>query len=413
MTTTPTLHPIRRWRPPDPREVLFGLVGLPLALGGVVYVALALYIGGLAALTIVGLPLVSLALRGARGLGTLHRRLVEGLLGEPIPAPAGLGPAGGALTWVRVGLTDATAWRAVLYLLVRLPVAVLTLAGAVVTWVYGVFALLLPFLSSTVFDEGPTVPLVLQSIVVGVGLLWVAPWASRSTADLNRWLARSLLGRAPDTPRQQALERARSEVAADATATLQRIERDLHDGTQARLVAIGIGLAMADEALADGDPDRAHPLVTRARAQLGEATTELRRLTRGINPVALDGGLAEALPTLAADTGLPTDLAVDLPERPSPAIERVVYFCVAELLSNAAKHSGADSAHVEVTTVPAPDGPRLRLRVSDRGRGGAVAGAGSGLRGLRDRLATVDGTLAVSSPIGGPTIVTAELPTHL
>lgn len=402
-----------RWRPPAWREVLFGLVGLPLALGGVVYVALALYIGGLAALTIVGLPLVALALRGVRGLGTLHRWLVEALLGESISSPAGLGPAGGAIGWVRLGLTDGTAWRAVLYLLVRLPVAVLTFVGAVMTWVYGVFALALPFLSSTVFDEGPTVPLVLQSIVVGVGLLAIAPWATRATADLNRWLARTLLGRAPASSRQQALERARSDVAADATATLQRIERDLHDGTQARLVAIGLSLAMADEALAAGEVERARPLVSRARHQLGETTTELRRLTRGINPVALDGGLAEALPTLAADTGIPTDLAVDLPLRPSPAIERVVYFCVAELLSNAAKHSGADSAHVEVTTVPAPDGVRLRLRVGDQGRGGAVVGAGSGLRGLRDRLAAVDGTLTVSSPLGGPTLITAELPTHL
>lgn len=402
-----------RWWPPDWREVLFGLVGLPLAVAGVVVVAVTLYVGGLLALTIVGLPLLSLALRGIREIGGLHRWLVAELLGEPIAAPPAPGPAGGVVAWVRLGLTDGPAWRSVLYLLVRLPVAVLTFAGAVVTWVYGVFALALPFLSSSVMGEDPTLALVAQAIVVGVALLWVAPWSSRATADLNRWLARSLLGRAPASSRQQALERARSDVAADATATLQRIERDLHDGTQARLVAVGLSLAMADEALAAGEVERARPLVSRARHQLGETTTELRRLTRGINPVALDGGLAEALPTLAADTGIPTDLTVDLPSRPSPVIERVVYFCVAELLSNAAKHSGADSAHVEVTTVPAPDGPRLRLRVSDRGRGGAVVGAGSGLRGLRDRLAAVDGTLTVASPAGGPTIVTAELPTHL
>jgi signal transduction histidine kinase len=179
---------------------------------------------------------------------------------------------------------------------------------------------------------------------------------------------------------------------------------------------------MADEALASNNPGRAHELVTRTRGQLGEATTELRRLTRGINPVALDGGLAEALPTLAAEAGIPTDLDVDLPERPSPVIERVVYFCVAELLSNAAKYSGTDSVHVEVTTVPVPGGSgssdisgerRLRLRVSDQGQGGAVLGAGSGLGGLRDRLAAVDGALDISSPLGGPTVVTAELPTEL
>jgi signal transduction histidine kinase len=166
---------------------------------------------------------------------------------------------------------------------------------------------------------------------------------------------------------------------------------------------------MADDALRANDQDRAQELVTRARAQLREATAELRQLTRGINPVALDSGLAEALPTLAADVGIATDLDIDLPERPSPVIERVVYFCVAELLSNAAKHSGAGAARVDVATEPG----RLHVRVSDQGQGGAVLGAGSGLRGLRDRLATVDGTLDISSPPGGPTVVTAELPTEL
>jgi signal transduction histidine kinase len=205
------------------------------------------------------------------------------------------------------------------------------------------------------------------------------------------------------------LVRARSEVAANAATTLKQIERDLHDGTQARLVALAVSLALADEALIAENADRAHELVQRARGQLGDATVELRQLTRGINPVALDGGLTEALPTLAADAGIATELHVDLPVRPSPAIERVVYFCTAELLTNAAKHSGADAAQVEVTG----DGRGVRLRVSDRGQGGATLGAGSGLRGLRDRLAAVDGTLDITSPAGGPTVITAELPLAL
>lgn len=387
----------------------FGLLDLPLALTGVVYVAAMMYVGGLLALTTVGLPLVAPLLQGARGLGSLHRWLVGQLLGEPIAAPERPGPSGGPLHWVRDRLSDTTAWRSVLYLLVRLPLALLTLAAAGATWVCGVVLLALPITAATLMGEGWSLALAVESLVVAVALLWLAPWATRVTADVNRWLARSLLGAAPASPRLQALERARGEVAADATTTLQRIERDLHDGTQARLVAIALSLAIADEALAVDETERARDRLGRARSQLAEATTELRQLTRGINPVALDGGLAEALPTLAADAGIPTDVAVDLPERPSPVIERVVYFCVAELLSNAAKHSGADSAHVEVTTVPG----RLRLRVSDQGRGGAVPGAGSGLQGLRDRLAAVDGTLDISSPPGGPTVVTAKLPTDL
>lgn len=401
-----------RWRSgwPSLGEVGFAVVGLPVALAGVVYVAAMVYVGGLLALTIVGLPLVAVMLRGARALGSLHRWLVQRLLGAPIaaPPPVGAGRAG-LLGWVRNHLADATAWRSVLFLLVRLPVAVVTFIAVVSTWAYGLFLLALPVLTATVMDEGFSFGLLVQSLVAGVALLALGPWATRLTADLNRWLARALLAGAPGSPRLQALERARSELASDAAATLRRIERDLHDGTQARLVAIAVSLAMADQALGVDDRDRSQQLVTRARAQLSEATAELRLLTRGINPVALDGGLIEALPTLAADAGIATDLDIDLPERPSPVIERVVYFCVAELLSNAAKHSGANSAHVGVTTA----GGRLHLRVSDRGRGGAVLGAGSGLRGLRDRLAAVDGTLDISSPPGGPTVVTAELPTEL
>jgi signal transduction histidine kinase len=402
-----------RWPRPRLRDIAFGLVGLPLAVAGVVYVALMLYLGGLAALTIVGLPLVSLGLRGVRGLGALHRGLVERLLRRPVAPPAPAPTAHGVVDWVRLGLTDVVAWRTTLYLLVRLPVAVLTFVAAVGTWAYGLFLLALPVLALGLLDDSLSPLVTVESLVVGVGLLWAAPWATRLTSDLNGWLARALLGRAPTPARMQALERARNDVAADAVATLRQIERDLHDGTQARLVAIGLSLALADEALAAGDADRVRQLTDRARAQVGEATTELRRLTRGINPVALDGGLDEALPTLAADTGIPTDLDVDLAERPDPAVERVVYFCVAELLANAAKHSGADSAHVELATVPGPDGSRLRLQVSDRGRGGAALGTGSGLRGLRDRLAAVDGTLSISSPPGGPTVVTAQLPTAL
>jgi signal transduction histidine kinase len=404
---------VRLSRPPL-RDVAFALVGPPLALAGVVFVAVSLYVGGLASLTIVGLPLASLLLRAVRLLGSLHRRLVGALLGEPIAAPAPLRPgtAGGAIGWVQAGLTDGVAWRTALYLVVKLPLSVVTLLGAVVTWVYGVFLLVAVPLAPVVEEDLPPIA-VAQFVVVGVALLAVAPWATRTTVELERRVARWLLGPPPVPVRQRALERARGEVAADAAATLRRIERDLHDGTQTRLVAIGLQLALADEALAADDAGRARELVARARGQLGDATTELRRLTRGINPVALDAGLAEALPTLAADAGIATRLDVDLPERPDPAIERVVYFCVAELLGNVAKHSGADSAHVEVTTVPAPDGPRLRLRVADQGRGGAVPGGGSGLTGLRDRLAAVDGTLAVDSPPGGPTVVTAELPTRL
>jgi signal transduction histidine kinase len=373
------------------------------------YVAGVLYVGGILALTLIGLPLLPLGLQLTRPLAAVHRRLVARLLDEPVAEPPPLGAPRELVAWVGAGLTDPVAWRNVLYLLVRLPLAVITFVGGPFAWLYGAFLVTLPVLSPLAMGNEISWWMVGLGALAGGALLAVAPWSTRTTADVNRWLARSLLAPAPASPRLARLERARSEVADDAATTLRRIERDLHDGTQARLVAVALSLGLADEALTAGGGQRAHDLVRRARSQLGDATAELRQLTRGINPVALDGGLPEALPTLAADAGIPTDVHVDLPRRPSPAIERVVYFCVAELITNAAKHSGAGSVRVDVT---AP-GDILHLQVTDDGRGGARIGAGSGLRGLRDRLGAVDGTLAVTSPAGGPTVVAAELPVRL
>ncbi|MFF4382510.1 sensor histidine kinase, partial [Kitasatospora sp. NPDC001547] len=160
-----------------------------------------------------------------------------------------------------------------------------------------------------------------------------------------------------------------------------------------------------------GGPDlgRLRTLVDRARGQTDDTITGLRRLTRGIHPVALDGGLAEALPGLSVTSPVPVDVRLDLRERPEEVIERAVYFCVAELLTNVAKHSGARSVELSVS---AADG-RVRLTVRDDGRGGAVIGAGTGLSGLAERLAAVDGTLRVDSPPGGPTVISAELPGRL
>jgi signal transduction histidine kinase len=410
-----------RW-PGDVRrdEVVFALVGLPLAVAGALFAAAILYVGGLLAVTIVGLPLVAGALRIVRVIGSFHRRVTQRLLGERIADPPPLPRATGPLDWVRIGLTDGVGWRTLLYLLIRLPIAVLTFLAGFATWTYGAYLVFTPVLWLSMWRDEFAGWMAASGFVAGVVALGLAPRSTRASADFNRWLARTLLSPPPASARQLRLEKARNEVAADATATLRQIERDLHDGTQARLVAIALNLAMADEALGDQDLDRAHELMGKARAQLGEASTELRQLTRGINPVALEGGLEESLPTLAADAGMPTDLHVDLAERPSPVIERVVYFCVAELITNAAKHSGADSVRVEVTSTRARDDDgegegdgSLRLRVSDDGQGGARLGAGSGLRGLRDRVEAVDGRLDIASPEGGPTVITADFPVRL
>jgi signal transduction histidine kinase len=235
----------------------------------------------------------------------------------------------------------------------------------------------------------------------------------------DRWLIRRLLTGRPLSERVRELQASRAQAVDDTAALLRRVERDLHDGAQARLVAVAMQLGLAREKLApdgegdagDADPDRldrARELIDAAHRGAKEALTELRDLARGIHPPALDHGLAEALATLAARSAVPATLTADVPVRPTPAIETIAYFCAAELLANVAKHSGADRAAIGVTA----DGAALRLSVTDDGAGGAVLRPGGGLAGLAQRVAVVDGALAVSSPDGGPTVVTVDLPLH-
>jgi signal transduction histidine kinase len=215
--------------------------------------------------------------------------------------------------------------------------------------------------------------------------------------------------------RVRELEQSRAHLVDDSSARLRRIERDLHDGAQTQLVAVAMKLGLATKKLAgmaggsgQADLDRVLELVAAAHRGTKEAIAELRDLARGIHPSVLDQGLGAALATLAARSEVPVDLIVNLPERPSAAIETIAYFCAAELLANAAKHSGARHATVEAVGVPG----LLRVAVSDDGRGGARAEADGGLAGLAERVKAVDGRLQIASPPGGPTVVTVELPSH-
>ncbi|MGW4490398.1 sensor histidine kinase [Streptomyces sp. NPDC004376] len=394
-------------------EWAFAVVGLPLALLGGVYAFAVLYAGTLLSLTVLGLPFVVAALLGARGLGALHRRLVGRLLGERVEAPAEVPRPAGVFARGGVVLSDPVAWRSLLYLVLRLPLGVLGFVTAVAiplgcVWLVG-FPLWVRLLQP---GARPADWLDAASVALGAVLLSAVPGAIRSLSEANRRLARLLLGPARAQQRVRELETARAVLLADNTDQFRRLERDLHDGTQARLVALAITLSLADDALSSADgPDlrRLRTLVERARTQTDDTVAELRRLTRGVHPVALDGGLGEALPGLAATSPVPVTVRLDLRERPHPAVARALYFCAAELLTNVAKHSGAGSAEL---TACAADG-RIRLSVRDDGHGGAALGTGTGLTGLAERLAAVDGALRVDSPPGGPTVVTAELPTRL
>jgi signal transduction histidine kinase len=226
-------------------------------------------------------------------------------------------------------------------------------------------------------------------------------------ATVDRAMVRNLLQPSDELEARIAeLESDRGVVVDHAAADLRRIERDLHDGAQARLVALAMDLGLAKEKLLE-DPEAAAKMVGEAHGEVKVALQELRDLARGIHPAILtDRGLDAALSSVATRCTVPVAVTVDLTARPAEAIEGIAYFTVSELLQNVSKHSRARSATVDVWRA----GDRMMIQVRDDGRGGADAAGGSGLAGLGERLRSVDGLFVVSSPEAGPTVVTAELP---
>jgi len=254
-----------------------------------------------------------------------------------------------------------------------------------------------------------TYPGTFAAFGIGVIMVLAAPWVTRAVVAADRWLLRGLLGQGRLAERVRDLEQTRALAVDDAAALLRQVERDLHDGAQIRLATLAMHLGMAREKLGDDgqplDVAAARELVDAAHRGAKDALAELRDLARGIHPPVLDNGLADALATLAASSAIPVELATDIPARPTPAIETIAYFCAAELLANAAKHSRAGRIGLRAT---GRDGTLL-LSVTDDGAGGADPGGG-GLSGLTQRVSTVDGRLEIASPAGGPTRVTVRLP---
>jgi signal transduction histidine kinase len=237
-------------------------------------------------------------------------------------------------------------------------------------------------------------------------MLLAAPWLARGCVAADRWLMRELLGPSPLVQRVVDLEEARGLAVDDSAALLRRLERDLHDGAQIRLVTLAMNLGMAREKLGPGTDPAVRELVDAAHLGAKDALAELRSLARGIHPPVLDNGLADALATLAGVSAIPVELSADIAVRPTPAIETIAYFCAAELVANAIKHSGAS----QIRLAAAGRRDRLTLEVSDDGEGGASAAGGSGLTGLAQRVRSVDGRVDIVSPAGGPTRVTVTLP---
>ncbi|MFF7335889.1 sensor histidine kinase [Streptomyces sp. NPDC008163] len=358
------------------KEVAHLLSNLPMAIVGFVYTVLMIAVGVGLAVTVVGLPLLAAGLQGSRLIGRAERARARKLLGVVVdePSPPALGREGdGFFAWLWGGLRDPVAWRAALYSFIRLPWGILTFAVTLVCLI-----------------------------------LWPAlPYAARLMGNADRAMVRGLLSPSDDLERRIAeLESDRGVVVDTAAADLRRIERDLHDGAQARLVALAMGLGLAKEKLTD-DPEAAARMVDEAHGEVKIALQELRDLARGIHPAVLtDRGLDAALSAIASRCTVPVTVRVDLPGRPAQAIEGIAYFTVSELLQNVSKHSGARAASVDVWR----SGDRLLIQVGDDGRGGASMDGGTGMAGLAERLDAVDGVFVLESPAGGPTTVTAELP---
>ena len=338
----------------------------------------------------------------ARGLGTVHRGMARQLLEIDIPEPVREPRRRGVLGFVGYFFGDAVGWRAIGYVLIRLLLIFEFVVGAA-------FRLGLPLtLIGVIGQRGISSPVLL---LVWLGLFFVSPWLTEPILQLDVWLMRRLLGPSEDSMRIRELEQTRSHAINEAAATLRRIERDLHDGAQARLVALGMQLGRAERQLERGNTEKGLEMVRETRAETKAIVQELRDLVRGIHPPALDGGLEPALATLAAKTPIPTAVRVGLETRLSAAVETILYFTAAELLTNAAKHSGAQA--VAVAVIGDARENEVRLIVTDDGRGGArLDGPGTGLRGLAERIRTMDGQLTVDSPIGGPTTVTVLLRTE-
>jgi signal transduction histidine kinase len=248
-------------------------------------------------------------------------------------------------------------------------------------------------------------------VAAGLALLLFGGWLVPRTIGMHTRIMRR---NGELSRRVRTLTATRVDAIDTAAAELRRVERDLHDGAQARLVAVGMSLR-AMERLIRSDPDAAMSLVAEARENSARALADLRGLVRGINPpVLVERGLGDAIEALALDTPIPATLDIDLDGRAPAPVESAVYFAVAEILANAVKHADAHEVHIRAIHTTAEEGQgMLRVEVTDDGSGGADPANGTGLTGIERRLATFDGILAVSSPPGGPTIVVIEVPCAL
>jgi signal transduction histidine kinase len=401
-----------------------GLLVSAFSLAGLALLVLAV----LAAVLVpawVGVPLTLATVALLRRFAGRHRARAARLLGTAVDRPYRPAPPGGWFSRLKAVGGDPATWRDAAWVLLNatagtvlrlVPAALLVAALAALA-----FPAIWPYLPPTddtnwvgvVKVTGPgAVPAPIGAFLAGFqGLLllgvwwWASPRLLAADARLARWLL-APTERARLASRVRELAQTRAETVDTQAAELRRIERDLHDGVQARLVSLGMSIGLADE-LVDRDPGAARELLAEARQATAKALSELREVVRGIHPPVLaDRGLDGAVQALALASPLPTEVEVDIPARLPAPVESAAYFAVAESLTNVIKHSRAGRTWVRLRHA----GGRLAMEVGDDGRGGADPASGTGILGLRDRAEAVGGMLTMNSPPGRGTVVTATLP---
>ncbi|WP_407652574.1 sensor histidine kinase [Amycolatopsis cynarae] len=368
-------EPLVQTRPRAIRTIAFMVSAFVLRLFEFVLTVCGITLGVATTVIWVGIPILMGTTSMVRGFADLERRFVRRMLDTPMPPAERLPVEGGFVRRWRVQLVDPSTWRDLAYLLVVFPLGIVEFAIG------------------------------LTSIVLLPIAIWVAPWIGW----MHGSLALALLG--PNRAERlavkaQHLQASRARGVDAAEAERRRIERDLHDGAQQRLVAVAMSLGRAKNKLVK-DPDAARELIDEAHADAKLAVSELRDLARGIYPAVLaDRGLDAALSAQAAKSPIPVAVEVDVDPRPPAAVETTAYFIVGETLTNIAKHSGATEASVKVWRAE----EKVVVEITDNGHGGAELRPGGGLSGLADRAATIDGVITVVSPVGGPTVIRADLP---
>nr|WP_042190527.1 sensor histidine kinase [Kibdelosporangium sp. MJ126-NF4]CEL19409.1 putative two-component system sensor kinase [Kibdelosporangium sp. MJ126-NF4]CTQ94792.1 putative two-component system sensor kinase [Kibdelosporangium sp. MJ126-NF4] len=410
---------------PPTRAQLFGWSVALIGMMPVIYVLMSFLFTSIGLITIwVGIPFTLGMLALLRKFADVHRRRAAWVLGTEVERPyRARVPEHGLIRRVLDTLADPATWRDVGWLFVQgsagSALAIINVAlplGAIgyvtlATWWWA-----LPDDAEVNFVGFLTVSSTETALIVGIplGLVYAAVWYAVSPRLMRAHarLTASILApteAARLANRVQELTVSRADTVDTQAAELRRIERDLHDGAQARLVALGMSLGMAEETVAR-DPAAAQELLAEARAASSQALSELRDLVRGIHPPVLaDRGLDGAIQALVLANPLRTDVDIDIPGRLSAPVESAAYFAVAETLTNVVKHASANKAWIRLTY----DEGKLVILIGDDGQGGADASGGTGLRGIERRLSAFDGTLVVSSPLGGPTVVVMSVPCEL